>query len=180
MGAACPADCSGNGKCNDGVCACKKGFEGAACLDASCPENCNGQGVCDPVQGMCICSKGFVGLSCSTPYAAAAVTLKAKEVSVTFTPITVPAAIKPAPIVDDEPETIASPVTCPNDCSGNGKCNEGGRCTCKSGFKGDDCSTNVEEQHKKCEAQCTAEMATATGAAAAGAYTACVTKCEAI
>ena len=30
--------------------------------------------------------------------------------------------------------------SCPNDCSGNGVCDEKGKCACDSGFGGDDCA----------------------------------------
>ena len=39
---------------------------------------------------------------------------------------------------EDEKKKITE-KTCPNDCSGNGKCNNG-KCACKKGFTGFDCS----------------------------------------
>ena len=39
---------------------------------------------------------------------------------------------------DEEKEEITG-ETCPNDCNGNGKCNNG-KCECNPGFSGYDCS----------------------------------------
>ena len=45
---------------------------------------------------------------------------------------------KPLKPVDDNKNTTA----CPNNCSGNGTCNDGS-CDCNDGYLGDDCSTKV-------------------------------------
>lgn len=59
---ACPKDCSGNGVCNNGVCACSAGFSGDDCSVERCPGNCNNQGLCR--FGKCFCAPGFLGDSC--------------------------------------------------------------------------------------------------------------------
>ena len=38
-----------------------------------------------------------------------------------------------------------------NDCSGNGDCNSYGKCECKSGFFGADCSTQITEMSSLAE-----------------------------
>merc|ERR1712146_285864 len=140
----CPNDCSGNGKCVDGVCHCNAGFGGAGCLSKPCMQDaegrdCSGHGVCDTKVGFCVCDKEWTGKDCSEAAKVDPVALHAKVVSKTLKPVTLPAKTKPEPIVDDEPSTIDPPVSCPNDCSGNGKCNSGGRCECRKGFAGSDC-----------------------------------------
>ena len=40
---------------------------------------------------------------------------------------------------NDEEKKQITEKTCPNDCGGNGKCNNG-KCECNPGFSGYDCS----------------------------------------
>jgi hypothetical protein len=42
---------------------------------------------------------------------------------------------------------IISKNSCPNDCNGNGQCSSGGRCSCNSGFAGDDCGSPLYRIH---------------------------------
>lgn len=45
--ATCPHNCSGNGLCHRGVCACAPGFAGYGCEHrASCANNCSSHGIC--------------------------------------------------------------------------------------------------------------------------------------
>lgn len=64
--AACPRNCSGNGLCHRGICACAPGYGGYGCeVRASCASNCSSHGVC--VHGSCYCDYGFGGDDCSVP-----------------------------------------------------------------------------------------------------------------
>jgi tenascin len=62
----CPHDCSGNGECVNGVCACARGWGGLGC-DAletgTCPHDCSGHGECRE-DGTCRCESGFAGAGC--------------------------------------------------------------------------------------------------------------------
>ena len=63
---ACPADCSGLGRCDSGVCRCPADRSGAYCQWPLCPDDCHaaaGQGDCGP-RG-CRCRPGFSGRDCS-------------------------------------------------------------------------------------------------------------------
>lgn len=140
--------------------------------------DCSGHGVCDTKVGFCVCDKEWTGKDCSQAAKVDPVALHAKVVSKTLKPVTLPAKTKPEPIVDDEPSTIDPPVSCPNDCSGNGKCNSGGRCECRKGFAGSDCSVNSEERHTQCKADCTAKHGSEVGESAPGKFTACIQECE--
>lgn len=57
------SDCSGNGLCVNGSCACDYGFTGEACNAKTCPDDCNSNGQC--VDGSCECNAGFFGANCS-------------------------------------------------------------------------------------------------------------------
>lgn len=94
----CPNSCSGNGKCDLGVCTCFDGFTAADCSLRTCPHGpayadsasatdtahnmaeCSNRGKCDRITGQCICdSPMFEGSACER-------------------------------------------FSCPNDCSGKGRC----------------------------------------------------------
>ena len=58
--APCPRNCSGNGLCHRGICACAPGFAGYGCeVEAQCKSNCSSHGVC--VHGQCFCDLGYGG-----------------------------------------------------------------------------------------------------------------------
>ena len=60
-------DCSGQGKCLNGTCACDHGWGGRDCSMPHCPNDCNApQGMCLP-GGECECLPGWVGSSCGEP-----------------------------------------------------------------------------------------------------------------
>lgn len=71
---ACRGDCSGQGRCIRGECACHDGFGGLECqYDARCPNFCNARGTCDGAAaesgtgGACVCRDGWGGVDCSIP-----------------------------------------------------------------------------------------------------------------
>ena len=58
--AQCPRNCSGNGLCHRGICACAPGFAGYGCESvATCHSNCSSHGIC--VHGQCFCDLGYGG-----------------------------------------------------------------------------------------------------------------------
>jgi len=59
---ACPNDCSGNGICCGGICACNPGYRGLDCSVERCPGKCSGKGECK--LGKCFCEPGFAGDNC--------------------------------------------------------------------------------------------------------------------
>ena len=60
-------DCSGQGRCLNGTCACDHGWGGRDCAVPHCPNDCNApQGQCLP-GGECECLPGWVGASCGEP-----------------------------------------------------------------------------------------------------------------
>ena len=64
--AACPAGCSGNGRCNaaNGTCVCDPGFEGDACQRRTeCPAGCEQHGECRD-DNFCECHPDWAGDAC--------------------------------------------------------------------------------------------------------------------
>ena len=63
----CEQNCSGHGRCVDGLCLCRAGYLGDACnrVIGICPRNCTGHGACDERTATCACDPGFTGDDCS-------------------------------------------------------------------------------------------------------------------
>jgi EGF-like domain/Tenascin EGF domain len=59
----CQNNCSGQGKCINGMCQCDVGYTGDACELQECPNGCNGHGDC--INEKCVCSKAWGGNDCS-------------------------------------------------------------------------------------------------------------------
>lgn len=65
----CKNGCSGNGRCNDGVCECYEGYTGASCETAICTDKdrghtskaCSSSGICN-ADNKCTCDKRFHGI----------------------------------------------------------------------------------------------------------------------
>ena len=65
-------NCNNNGKCNEGICECNKGWIGIDCairglyftLSKGCKDFCNLNGVCNTQTWSCECNVGFKGEYC--------------------------------------------------------------------------------------------------------------------
>jgi len=126
-GRACPADCSGHGKCDDGVCQCLPGYRGLDCSALSCPNDCSSNGQC--VNGTCVCDAGFGGIDCGS------LDLCPNDCSGHGRCDKGECWCQPSYTGDD----CSWASSCYNFCSGRGKCvNEA--CMCDPLFTGIDCS----------------------------------------
>ena len=59
----CPKNCSKNGVCVAGQCACYAGWAGRLCQHPACENECYYHGECK--QGVCECDVGYHGRDCS-------------------------------------------------------------------------------------------------------------------
>jgi len=118
--AKCDDGCNGHGSCVGKSCVCEAGFSGLHCEYQVCPRNCSSdleQGTC--VDGKtCKCEDGFYGVDCFYPRCPMAEP---------------PAAAK---------NLVKNNVT--QECAGLGYCVEG-KCQCRPGWKGDDCTIRTCE-----------------------------------
>lgn len=60
---ACPENCHGRGKCNNGKCVCNIMWTGEDCTTKRCPFDCSGHGKCN--NGTCICAPGYLRPACN-------------------------------------------------------------------------------------------------------------------
>ena len=99
------------------VCACLRGWRGAACDVDTCPQHCSGNGRCH--LGRCICGGHYAGDACDE--------------------------FVNAPPPPPPPSPPPPPYLCgmAYDCSGRGACVDGPNgtrtCACRSGFEGERC-----------------------------------------
>jgi hypothetical protein len=136
----CIGGCGRHGQCNETAkeCMCDNGFAGEKCEKEACPNQCSKHGMCEKKSGDCICHQDWQGYDCSTPRCT-------KNCSNHGTCVATPAG--PVCTCDQEwsgdycntPACPTSEKTLEKQCSGNGKC-ESGKCICRSGFVGEDCS----------------------------------------
>jgi hypothetical protein len=150
MAIKCKDDCNKHGTClNSARCSCFNGWTGNTCLDIiPCPNNCTSieHGSCQSDM-TCKCSEGYSGIDCSEGHGSdgedpfkALLNLQALEIS------------------EQQAEAAKEEYHCPENCSGNGLCNQAEKkCDCFEGYKGKDCgkkkkkkasrknSTDVEE-----------------------------------
>ena len=144
-----PEECSGHGACNDvdGTCACTPGFAGLGCGTqvTACPSNCTSpkHGICSEVgdnEHRCLCKDGYGGPACSVD-ARCPVDMPSSEACYGH------GSCVAEKCVCDEgfAGAFCELRTCPNDCSGHGKCNttHTGMCTCGVDYAGEDCSTEL-------------------------------------
>eukprot|EP00933_Yihiella_yeosuensis_P025412 TRINITY_DN1973_c0_g1_i3.p1 TRINITY_DN1973_c0_g1~~TRINITY_DN1973_c0_g1_i3.p1 ORF type:complete len:856 (-),score=194.27 TRINITY_DN1973_c0_g1_i3:215-2782(-) len=159
----CESDCNGRGLCVKGRCICQDGYYGDACYHQRCLNDCSGAGYC--FQGKCQCISGFGGEDCSqvrTEHQTLVVKLKSAPAGEARPGIdrfretgSLRSAVSATCPSDcnnrgDCTKTgkcrchagysgVACESFCPNECSGSGRCIEGG-CLCFAGFTGVDCS----------------------------------------
>ncbi|GAA6232593.1 tenascin-X isoform X2 [Lates japonicus] len=156
--AECPNECSDQGRCVDGKCACFLGFSGPDCSKSNCPGNCNDNGRC--VNGQCVCDPGFTGPDCSQRGCPDNCNNRGRCVNgrcVCNSGFTGPSCLdescpgncnKRGRCVNGQ--CVCNPgftgpdcskKACPNNCNDRGRC-VNGKCVCDSGFTGADCSEN--------------------------------------
>lgn len=123
-----PAPClpvcdSQHGTCIAGKCDCDDGWNGETCQERQCHERCEEHGICS--NGECVCSIGWNGDLCS--FGRLVDANMRWDVTNTFNCIT---------------------EGCPDNCGSHGQCRKASdntwTCSCDNGWKGVDCSTQVE------------------------------------
>jgi hypothetical protein len=143
--------CSGHGVCHAGQCVCHPDFTGKSCgMTKQCPRGagkqrleCSGRGSC--WLGKCICRPGSTGLDCGEMLPCDCSGHGACHASSAGGCVCHPGWTG---------TNCATEEVCPDDCSGNGVCNDGS-CFCFKGYAGDSCAFSVEdgkeaERRKNC------------------------------
>ena len=146
--ASCANNCSSQGDCELGRCACYPGWTGSDCslsvcegsfcyfdsvtLNTSCVE-CSGNGQCESASGQCACNSGFSGSDCSE---IACKNNCSNHNGLCFTDFPLNQCICARSFSSED----CSVALCLNDCSLSGACNPDGSCACNEGFTGPDCS----------------------------------------
>lgn len=159
----CPSNCNDRGLCVQGKCVCEGGWHGSACHLKRCPNDCSGAGYC--FKGKCECMEGFHGESCAeVKVVGQTMVVKLKHAEPSQARPGLDSFKETASLHElggaSCPENCnnrgictsagncrcmagysgeACEAFCPNECSGQGRCIEGG-CLCFAGFTGVDCS----------------------------------------
>lgn len=160
-------ECSGNGQCILGSCACFENYHGTFCeiSNKPCLNNCNNKGYCD--DGVCFCDANFYGESCEKELkdcSSRGVFNKEKEkctcesdyygencelqkCSATCKYGTCNPTNGQCACNEGYSGVDCGSKKCVNDCNHRGKCLNG-ICICSSLFEGLDC------KYRKCENNC--------------------------
>ena len=152
---ACPSNCSaatGGGRCVRDRCVCATGRSGDDCADVSnvnCSFVCLGHGVC--VDGNCRCRPGFYGHACAQGCKGYVVETGAicsgRGLCVpTGSPGHSPDRCDCFVGSSGEGCERQAGDACPRACSGHGSCGDDGKCTCRAGYVGSDCSIELRRE----------------------------------
>ena len=141
-------DCSGNGGCNTSTstCTCGSGWDGVFCSSKKCPagqtgnglEQCSERGQCTDGNCLCDClSKDdcWLGEACEVR-ACPGKTVEGLDCNGQGTCDVDPLTSKYHCNCERGFYGDACSITCPQDCSGHGKCGKTGECACESGWIG--------------------------------------------
>ena len=138
----CGAGCSTeHGNCTaPGVCTCALGWRGFDCTDPVCEGDCHEHGEC-VAPGQCDCVAGWMGESCAERDGAAKAAAKARGGSIGIGSTTA-IALAEGTLAAVAAHGGTAGVACLRNCSGasQGTCDDAGRCRCKPGWRGLDCS----------------------------------------
>ena len=151
-------DCNDHGMCAHGQCFCQPGWEGDACdkntEEAPVPKcivrngmECSGHGVCN--LGQCQCEVQWYGVACDSVVKTSAAHVQDAKLSANAASIKKADDLRAFSFRESRVELVKAKAkvaakvraSCPGNCNGNGNCNSAGKCECKTGFTGLDCST---------------------------------------
>ncbi|CAL8103565.1 unnamed protein product [Calicophoron daubneyi] len=134
-------------------CACRPGYQlasdGHSCvLNNTCVDSCENGGLC--IRGKCICKKGFEGDrceidtdECALPASAHGCTYQCQNTYGSYECICADGYRR----LEDKRTCVRVPdeVHCDPPCQNGGICNKDNTCECLRGYKGADCSEDIDE-----------------------------------